>query len=107
MTDSNKTGGSFSPAFGTDLNEELKEPDMYRVLLHNDHYTTMEFVVDVLREVFHKKAIEATKIMMDVHQKGKGIVGVFSFDIARTKIFQVRQMAEIKEFPLKCTMEKV
>ncbi len=86
--------------------EELKEPDMYRVVLHNDDYTTMEFVVDVLRSIFHKPLLEATKIMLDVHRKGRGLVGLYTFDIAATKVEQVRRKARESEYPLKCTMEK-
>ena len=86
--------------------EELKEPDEYIVLLLNDDYTTMEFVVTVVMTVFHKPLPEATKIMLDVHKKGKGTVGVYSYDIAVTKINQVHQLARQNGFPLKCTMEK-
>ena len=86
---------------------EIKEPDMYRVILHNDHYTTMDFVVEVLIKVFHKNILDATKIMLDVHKKGKGIVGVYTYDIARTKVSLVNQMSKSKEFPLKCTYESV
>ena len=97
--------------FGTDLIEEvdheLREPDMFRVLLHNDHYTTMEFVIEVLRVVFHKSIIEATKIMLDVHRKGIGVVGTFTYDIAQTRAARVTQMAREREFPLRCTVEKV
>jgi ATP-dependent Clp protease adaptor protein ClpS len=89
-----------------EIEEELKEPDMYNVVLHNDHYTTMEFVVEVIMKVFHKEFIEASKIMLDVHKKGKGIIGVYTYDIASTKVSQVRQMAKSRGFPLKCTMEK-
>jgi ATP-dependent Clp protease adaptor protein ClpS len=88
-----------------DVEKELKEPDMYKVVLHNDDYTTKEFVVEVLQIVFHKPAIEATKIMMDVHKRGKGVVGVYTWDIAQTKVAQVRQMAKEREFPLKCSVE--
>lgn len=87
--------------------EELREPPMYRVILHNDHYTTMDFVVEVLRAVFNKTVIEATKIMLDVHRKGRGVVGVYTFDIASTKIAQVRGLAKEREFPLLATMEEV
>ena len=87
--------------------EELKEPDMFRVVLHNDHYTTMDFVVEVLMRVFHKNAVEATKIMLDVHKRGKGHVGIFPYDIAVTKTAQVRQLAKERQFPLKCTIERV
>lgn len=89
-----------------DVEEELKEPEMYLVVLHNDHYTTMDFVVTVLIEVFHKPAPEATKIMLDVHKKGKGLVGTYPYDIAATKVSQVRAMAKKAEYPLKCTMER-
>ena len=89
-----------------DQKNELKEPEMFRVILHNDHYTTMEFVVDVLRIIFHKGLPEATKIMLDVHKKGRGNVGVYTYDIARTKVAQVASMAKEEQYPLKCTMEK-
>ncbi len=90
-----------------DEDEDVKEPDLFQVLLHNDHYTTMDFVVEVLRVVFHKSLLQATKIMFDVHRKGIGIVGTYTLDIARTKTEQVLRMAEKREFPLRCTFEKV
>ncbi|MBI9103359.1 MAG: ATP-dependent Clp protease adapter ClpS [Spirochaetales bacterium] len=88
------------------IREEIKEPDQYRILLHNDHYTTMEFVVEILRGIFHKTLPEATQIMLDVHKKGRGIVGVYTYDIARTRIDLVDKLSRENEFPLKCTMEK-
>ncbi|MFQ3619481.1 MAG: ATP-dependent Clp protease adaptor ClpS [Spirochaetales bacterium] len=88
------------------LKDKLKEPDMYRVVLYNDHYTTQEFVVSVIMAVFHKSAAEATKIMLDVHRRGKGTIGVYPYDIAATKANQVRQLAKAQQFPLKCTVEK-
>jgi ATP-dependent Clp protease adaptor protein ClpS len=84
---------------------ELKEPPMYRVLLMNDHYTTMDFVVKVIRKVFHKGTGEATKIMLDVHKKGKGVVGIYSRDIAATKQRQVHHLAREEGYPLKCEIE--
>jgi ATP-dependent Clp protease adaptor protein ClpS len=87
--------------------EELREPKMYRVILHNDDYTTMDFVVEVLVSVFHKPAAEATKIMMDVHKKGKGVCGVYTYDIASTKVSIVHQLAKRREFPLKCSLDEV
>ena len=97
--------------FGIDIvgdqDQELKEPDMYSVILHNDHYTTMDFVVEVIVSVFQKPMIEAEKIMMDVHKKGKGAVGAYPYDIAATRCVRVKQMAREREFPLKCTIEKV
>lgn len=89
-----------------EIENELKEPDMFLVFLHNDHFTTMDFVVNVLENVFHKTVIEATKIMMDVHKKGKGVVGAFTYDIATTKVAQVLEMAREAEFPLRCTIEQ-
>jgi len=89
-----------------DSETELKEPEMYLVILHNDHYTTMDFVITVLVEVFLKSTPEATKIMLDVHKKGKGLVGTYPYDIAASKVAKVRQFAKNAEFPLKCTMEK-
>jgi len=100
-TDSELEGGLL-----TREEEELKEPDEYRVLLLNDDFTTMEFVVTVLMTVFHKSLPEATRIMIDVHKKGKGTVGIYSYDLAVTKINQVHQLARQNGFPLKCTMEK-
>ena len=84
----------------------LEEPKLYRVLLHNDHYTTMDFVVKVITSVFRKPVPEATKIMLDVHKKGRGTVGVYPYDIALTKISQVHEMARQSEFPLKASCEE-
>ncbi len=84
----------------------LRRPKMYRVVLLNDDYTTMEFVVEILVKVFRKNATEATKIMMDVHEKGKGVVGVYTYDIAQTKIVQTEEMAKENEFPLRAVMEE-
>ncbi len=78
---------------------------MFRVLLLNDHYTTMEFVVLVLEQVFHKSADEAMAIMLAVHQAGKGIAGVYPKEIAETKVAIVRHMARKDGFPLQCEME--
>ena len=84
----------------------LQEPKMYRVILHNDHYTTMDFVVEILMAVFNKPAAEATKIMLDVHKKGAGLCGVYTYDIASTKVAMVHNMAKRREFPLKCSLEE-
>jgi len=86
--------------------EETKEPDEFRVILLNDDYTTMEFVVAVLMSVFHKSLIESTHIMLDVHKKGRGVVGLYTYDIALTKLSRVHTMARDNGFPLKCIMEK-
>lgn len=87
--------------------DEVQEPKMYRVILHNDDYTTMEFVIAVLVDIFHKTIDQANKIMLDVHKKGKGIVGVYTYDIALTRMNQVNSAAKENEFPLKCTIESV
>ncbi|MDR2629642.1 MAG: ATP-dependent Clp protease adaptor ClpS [Spirochaetaceae bacterium] len=96
---------------GTDLRtkkeEKTKEPEEFRVILLNDHYTTMDFVVDVLVLVFHKNESDANQIMLDVHRKGRGIVGVYPWDIAQTKTDQVHALAREHEFPLRCIIEKV
>ena len=90
----------------TETIDEIKEPEMYKVILLNDDYTTMDFVVHVLVTIFHKSVTEATKIMLDVHQKGKGIVGTYTYDIANTKIKQTHELAKTNNFPLKAMMEK-
>lgn len=90
----------------TEQETETQEPEEYRVILLNDDFTTMEFVVSVLMLVFHKDLAAATRIMMDVHRKGRGVVGTYTFDIATTKINQVHTMARENGFPLRCTMEK-
>ncbi|OPY90968.1 MAG: ATP-dependent Clp protease adapter protein ClpS [Syntrophus sp. PtaU1.Bin208] len=86
-------------------NETLK-PRMYRVLLHNDDYTTMDFVVYILMTIFHKPAAEATRIMLDVHKKGQGVCGIYTYDIASTKIAQVHFISRQREFPLRCSMDE-
>jgi len=93
---------------GVDLEEkiETKEPSMYKVLLHNDDYTTMEFVVFVLKKVFHKSQEEAEMIMMSVHKQGTGLCGVYTYEVAESKVFKVTQLAKEQEHPLKCTMEE-
>jgi len=86
--------------------KKVKEPSMYRVLLHNDDYTTMEFVVEVLGHIFHKTIEDATRIMLNVHEKGIGVCGVYTFEVAETKVDTVHSIARDHGFPLKCSMEK-
>ena len=90
----------------SEVRDELDEPPMYNVLLLNDDYTTMEFVVQVLMFVFNKAAEEATRIMMNVHNNGVGHCGTFTFEIAETKVDMVHKLAHENNFPLKCTMER-
>ncbi len=89
-----------------DTRDELREPAMWRVILLNDDYTPRDFVVEILVSIFHKPPVEATKIMLDVHNKGKGMVGLYAYDIARTKVSQVTALARERQFPLKTTMER-
>ncbi len=85
---------------------KVKKPSMYRVLLLNDDYTPMEFVVHVLQKYFNKSAEEATKVMLHVHQNGVGVCGVYTFEVAETKVAQVVDSSRRNQHPLQCTMEK-
>ena len=83
-----------------------KKPSMYKVLMLNDYYTPMEFVVDVLTHIFQKTREEATKIMLHVHQKGVGVCGVYTYEVAETKVTQTVDYARKNQHPLQCTLEK-
>lgn len=83
-----------------------KKPSMYKVLLMNDDFTPMDFVVHVLERFFGKNKIEATEIMMNVHRKGVGVCGVYTYEVAETKVSQVLDCARQNEHPLQCTLEK-
>ncbi|HEX9326121.1 MAG TPA: ATP-dependent Clp protease adapter ClpS [Reyranella sp.] len=83
-----------------------KKPSMYKVLMLNDDYTPMEFVVDVLQHIFQKNREEATQIMLHVHQKGVGVCGVYTYEIAETKVTQTVDYARKNQHPLQCTLEK-
>lgn len=106
---------SSDPAYGDndpglavqEAKPKLKRPSLYRVILINDDYTPMEFVVEVLESVFAMERNKATRVMLEVHTKGKGICGAFSFDIAETKVAQVTSIAQQQQHPLLCTMEEV
>jgi ATP-dependent Clp protease adaptor protein ClpS len=87
--------------------EEVKEPSLYKVLLHNDDYTTMDFVIMILGTVFNKDTTEATRIMLNVHNQGVGIAGVYTREVGETKISVVHNMARKNQYPLKCSLEKV
>jgi ATP-dependent Clp protease adaptor protein ClpS len=86
--------------------EEIKEPKEYVVVLLNDDYTTRDFVVDILMIIFHKNPVEAKAIMLNVHHKGRGVVGSYTWDIAQTKVNQVHSIAKQYDFPLKCVVEE-
>jgi ATP-dependent Clp protease adaptor protein ClpS len=85
---------------------EVKKPQLYKVLLHNDDYTTMEFVVMVLESIFSKQPAEAHRIMMEVHCHGHGICGVYSYEVAETKVALVHDEARENGFPLRASMEE-
>ena len=95
----------------TDLSVEekrpsVKEPPLYRVVLLNDDYTPMEFVVEILETIFGMERTRATQVMLEVHTKGKGVCGVYNFEIAETKVAQVMGIAKQHQHPLLCTMEE-
>lgn len=85
---------------------EVKEPSRYKVIILNDDFTPMEFVVDVLQMFFGMNSEAATRVMLSVHTKGKGVCGVYTKDVAETKVFQVSQFARENQHPLLCTMEE-
>lgn len=86
--------------------EQIAEPDLYHVILLNDDYTTMEFVVRVLESVFDKGPAEAFRIMMQVHTLGQGVCGIYPWDVAETKVHHVHELAQENGFPLRATIEK-
>lgn len=86
--------------------EKVKRPSLYKVLLHNDDFTTMEFVVEILMSVFSKSPEDATRIMLNVHKRGIGLCGVYTYEIAETKVDRVHYLAREHGFPLRCSMEK-
>ena len=86
--------------------QEVKAPSLYKVFLLNDDYTTMDFVTGILENLFHKSPMEATQIMLHVHKNGKGLAGIFTREIAETKVASVDEQSKENGFPLKCSMEK-
>jgi ATP-dependent Clp protease adaptor protein ClpS len=92
-------------AIATENEQKVERPKLYSVLLHNDDYTTMEFVTMVLTQVFHLSEDEAVRIMLHVHHKGHGVAGTYSFEVAETRADKTMQMAREHEFPLRCTVE--
>ena len=93
-------------ATATRTEKKLKQPAMYRVLLHNDDYTTMEFVVYVLQSIFHHDETKAVQIMLHVHKTGIGVAGVYTREVAETRASQVEDLACEHEFPLRCSTEE-
>ena len=90
----------------TESETRLKKPPLYKVLIHNDHYTTMEFVVFILQTVFNKQESEAIRIMLKVHIEGVGLAGIYPYEIAEMKVEKVTQLAQANEYPLLCTIEE-
>lgn len=91
----------------SDIRDKTKEPSMYKVLMHNDDYTTMEFVVSVLISIFSKSLREAEGIMMKIHKEGLAVCGIYTYEIAETKVTEVHNLARNNGYPLKSTFEKV
>lgn len=106
MTDENGEGNRPGTNVATRHKPKTKKPSLYKVLMLNDDFTPMEFVVYCLERFFQKNREEATRIMLHVHQKGVGICGVYSYEVAETKVSQVMDFARQNEHPLQCTMEK-
>ena len=108
MSDDNKPTDGGTPRTGTVVKARprTKRPSMYKVLMLNDDYTPMEFVVDVLVRFFGKNQDEAIHIMLHVHQRGVGVCGVFTYEVAETKVNQVMELARQNQHPLQCTIEK-
>jgi ATP-dependent Clp protease adaptor protein ClpS len=110
MKDRRDDGNNAGSGPGTDAvaktRPKTKKPSLYKVLLLNDDYTPMEFVVHILEQIFGKSREEAVRIMLHVHRHGVGICGVFTFEVAETKVTQVIEFARRHEHPLQCTMEK-
>jgi ATP-dependent Clp protease adaptor protein ClpS len=96
----------FEEEVAAESREKLKKPPLYRVLLHNDDFTTMEFVVYVLSTVFQKSDSDALRIMLQVHTQGVGVAGVYTYEVAEMKVERVTQLARAAEYPLLCTLEE-
>jgi ATP-dependent Clp protease adaptor protein ClpS len=103
--DDHRSIRSSDPELLTEERTETRRPRRYQVLLHNDDFTTMQFVVEVLIRYFHKSATLATQIMLEVHMKGAGVAGVFTRDVAETKVAQVTDVAREAGFPLRLSIE--
>ncbi|MEM9490672.1 MAG: ATP-dependent Clp protease adaptor ClpS [Myxococcota bacterium] len=106
-SDSDKKRPNTKRETGLALKERTrtKKPPMYKVLLHNDDYTTKEFVVMILRSIFNKSESEATKIMMHVHNNGIGVAGIYTHEVAETKAAKTINLAQAHEYPLQCSLE--
>ena len=106
MTDDRKFNDDFNTGLLTEKKPKTKKPSLYKVLMLNDDYTPMEFVIEVLEKYFNKKREEATQIMLHVHQKGIGMCGIYTYEVAETKAVQVTNYARKYEHPLQLQLEK-
>lgn len=104
----NRTHSNTNSGLDLDIDSELStdEPKQYKVLMHNDDYTPMDFVIFVLKKIFGKNESDAHQIMLDVHHKGVGLAGIYSFEIAETKVMQANQFAKNNQYPLKTSFEE-
>ena len=100
-----KYGHDFDVVTESKTDSELKRPSLYKVLVHNDNYTTREFVVEVLRSVFHHTETNATRIMLHVHHQGVGVAGVYPFEVTETKARKTEELAREHDYPLRLTLE--
>ena len=98
-------GNENDTGVATQNKPKLQQPRKYKVLLHNDDYTTMEFVIHILKKFFNKTSVDAQRIMMHVHTKGVGVCGVFTYEVAESKVAQVTKYARKNGHPLRCTCE--
>ena len=96
----------FEEAAVAESRDKVEEPPLFKVLLHNDNYTTMDFVVWVLQSIFNMAEEQAIRVMLNVHVKGIGVAGVYTYEVAETKVSRTTDLAREHEFPLLCTMEK-
>lgn len=101
-----KTSNEFESNVLERTRQEIKKPSRYKVLMLNDDYTTMEFVVDVLKKIFGHSTLAATSIMLNIHNHGQGLAGIYTKEIAEAKVSQVHSAARSRGFPLKCEMER-
>jgi ATP-dependent Clp protease adaptor protein ClpS len=101
-----KTNSELKEKAGSHTEEALSEPIQYKILMHNDNYTPMDFVVQLLKNVFNKQSSDAFQIMLNIHQQGVGLCGIYTEEIAETKVDIVHFLATQQGFPLKCSMEE-
>lgn len=89
----------------TGKQQRSEKPSMFKVFMHNDDYTTMDFVIEVLQSIFHKESAEATFLMLQIHRRGQALCGLYPFEIAETKVAKVHKQARAAGFPLRCTLD--